>query len=381
MSLSPRTRPATGMIVAGLFVVVVLLALALAVAVGIDVAGALRAFASGSAASFFPPDAATSQGDEIRSLYDIVFIFAAVIFIAVEGLIIWTVVRYRRKPGDDDLPPQTHGNNLAEILWTVIPTVIVAYLFFISWQTLNSVDAVSEQPEMQVRATAGQFQWTFDYLADDGETIEYTQFLPTGENGGLFAPVGVPILMMLESPDVNHAFYVPRFLFKRDVIPGQTNQFEFTINESEAGQTMRGQCAELCGIGHRAMIFDVHALTQADFATWYDEVRASAQPSGGPPASLPPNATIIDIAAQNIQFDQRELEVPASQAFGINFVNQDNGIPHDVAISQDGSLKFNGDDLPTVGEISYQIGPLEPGTYDFLCTIHPTTMTGTLTVK
>ena len=380
MSLSPRTRPATGMIVAGLFVVVILLALALAVAVGIDVAGALRSVAVGTWGSFFPPDAATHQGEEIRGLYDIVFIFAAVIFIAVEGLIIWTVVRYRRKPGDEDLPPQTHGNNLAEIMWTVIPTVIVAYLFFISWQTLNSVDALTEQPEMQVRANAGQFQWTFDYLADDGKTIEYTQFVPTGEKGGLFAPVGIPIRVLLDSPDVNHAFYVPRFLFKRDVIPGQTNQFEFTINESEAGQTFRGQCAELCGIGHRAMIFDVHALSAADFATWFEQAKASARPSGGPPASLPPNATILDIAAQNVQFDKRELEVPAAQPFGIKFTNRDEGIAHDVAISEGGSLTFNGEDLKTAGEVTYSVGPLDPGAYEFLCTFHPN-MTGTLTVK
>jgi cytochrome c oxidase subunit II len=381
MSLSPRTRPATGMIVAGLFVVVLLLALAVAVAVGIDVAGALRAAVSGIVNSFFPPDAATVQGEDIRGLYDVVFLFAAAIFIGVEALIIWTVIRYRRKPGDDDLPPQTHGNNLAEILWTVIPTVIVAFLFFISWQTLNRVDAVSQQPALQVRAIAGQFQWTFDYLAEDGETVEYTQFLPTGEGGGLTLPVGVPVLMQLDSPDVVHAFYVPRFLFKRDVVPGQTNTFEFTINESEAGQTLRGQCAELCGIGHRAMVFEIHALTQDEFATWYEEARASAQPSGGPPASLPPNATLLDITAEGIKFDKTQLEAPAGQPFGITFNNNDEGIPHDVAISGEGGLLFNGEDVPTVGEIQYVVPPLDAGEYQFLCTIHPQQMTGNLSVK
>ena len=92
--------------------------------------------------SFFPPDARSVQGQHIRNLYDIVFVIAAVIFFVVEGLIVWTVVRYRRKPGDDDLPPQTHGNNLAEIIWTIVPTVIVIFLFVISWQTLNTVEAV-----------------------------------------------------------------------------------------------------------------------------------------------------------------------------------------------------------------------------------------------
>ena len=382
MSLTPRTRtrPATGMIVAGLFVVVLLLALAVAVALGVDVAGALRAATSGAISSFFPPDAATAQGEDIRGLYDVVFLFAAAIFIGVEALIIWTVIRYRRKPGDNDLPPQTHGNNLAEILWTVIPTVIVAFLFFISWQTLNRVDAVSPQPGLQVRAIAGQFQWTFDYLAEDGQTVEYTQFLPTGAEGGLVLPVGVPILLQLDSPDVVHSFYVPRFLFKRDVIPGQTNKFEFTINESEAGQVLRGQCAELCGIGHRAMVFEVRALTQEQFATWYEEQRASAQPSGAP-ASLPPNATLLDITAEGVKFDKSQLEAPAGQPFGITFNNNDESIPHDVAISGEGGLLFNGEDVPSVGEIQYVVPPLDPGEYQFLCTIHPQQMTGNLSVK
>jgi cytochrome c oxidase subunit 2 len=380
MSLSPRTRPATGMIVAGLFVVVILLALAIAVALGVDVAGALRAIVAGTVDSFFPPDAVTRQGDAIRSLYDIVFIFAVVIFIAVEGLIVWTVIRYRRKPGDDDLPPQTHGNNLAEILWTVIPTVIVAFLFFISWQTLNTVEAFSEQPELQVRAKAGQFQWTFEYLAADGVTAEYTQFAPTGDSGGLNVPVGVPVRIKLDSPDVIHSFYVPQMLFKRDVVPGQTNEFEFEVKEEEVGQTFRGQCAELCGIGHRAMVFDVHALSQAEFATWYENAVASAQPSG-PPASLPPNAPLIGLVAEGTAFDKEQLEVPAGQPFGITFENRD-PLPHDVAIqAKDGSYVFNGEDLTTPGEVNYIVGPLEPETYTFVCSLHPQQMTGTLTVQ
>ena len=87
------------------------------------------------------------------------------IFFVVEGLIIWTVIRYRRKPGDDTLPPQTHGNAIAELVWTVVPTLIVIFMFVISWQTLNAVDKSSADAQTQVRAVAGQFQWQFDYLA------------------------------------------------------------------------------------------------------------------------------------------------------------------------------------------------------------------------
>ena len=88
----------------------------------------------------FRPIRPHGRARDLRPLH-IVFVIAAAIFFVVEGLIVWSVIRYRRRPGDNELPPQTHGNNLAEIVWTVIPTVIVVFLFFISWQTLNRVEA------------------------------------------------------------------------------------------------------------------------------------------------------------------------------------------------------------------------------------------------
>ncbi|HVL53856.1 MAG TPA: cytochrome c oxidase subunit II, partial [Vitreimonas sp.] len=362
------------------FLAALLLVVVLALVTGTDLRGGLQAAID----SMFPPEAVTDRGQQIRDLYNVVFLFAAAIFIAVEALIIWTVLRYRRKPGDDELPAQTHGNNLAETLWTVIPTVIVAYLFFISWQTLNTVDAVSEQPEVQVRATAGQFQWTFDYLAQDGSTVEFQQLLPTGEEGGLFLPVGRTVLVQLESPDVVHAFYVPRFLFKRDVVPGQTNTFEFTIKEEEAGQTFRGQCAELCGTGHRIMTFDVHALTQADYAAWLEEAKASAQPTDGPEASLPPNSTTIDLVAEGTAFDRNQLEAPANQPFAIRLINDDpESVPHDVDIRDtNGQTIQDQPIIPGGRETTYVYEPLEPGEYVFICSVHPIpAMTGTLTVQ
>jgi cytochrome c oxidase subunit 2 len=380
MSLSPRTRPAPGLVAAAVLVIAVLLALAVAAASGIDVGRALGAVWD----SFFPPPAATAEGVEIRDLYTIVFILAATIFVVVEALIVWAVLRYRRRPGDDELPAQTHGNNLAETLWTVIPTLIVGYLFFISWQTLNSVEAKTEQPPVQVRAIAAQFQWTFEYLAADGETVEYKQQVPTGQTGGLFLPVGQPIRVKLESPDVIHAFYVPRFLFKRDVIPGKVNEFEFTINPEEEGQTLRGQCAELCGTGHRIMTFDVHALSATDYAAWLEEAKASAQPSEGPAASLPPGATILEMTASGIAFPTKALDAPAGQPFAIHFLNEDPaGTIHDIDI-RDASGATLQDQRTIDGgeEATYNYTPLDAGEYTFICSIHPVpAMTGTLTVQ
>jgi cytochrome c oxidase subunit II len=378
MTSSTRTRPSNGAIVAVLLLVLVLVVIAVAAARGVNLGKA----ANDVMGSMFPPPAATAEAREIRGLYDIVFFIAAAIFLVVEGLIIWSVVRYRRKPGDDILPPQTHGNNVAEIAWTIIPTIIVAFLFYISWQTLNSVDAVSKTPDLHVRAVAGQFQWSFVYLADDGKTEEFTQFIPQGEGGGLVVPVGRKVQLDLESPDVIHAFYVPRFLFKRDVVPGQTNRFDFTLDENEAGQTFRGQCAELCGVGHRTMTFDVHAMSGTDYDAFIKKKidEAKAQPSPG--GSAPPPAATLNLVAKDIKFSQTTLEAPADKPFAIAFDNQDPGVTHDVAIQDaSGSLVLNGEDVKGPGKSTDNVKPLKAGTYTFICTFHPVQMTGTLTVK
>jgi cytochrome c oxidase subunit 2 len=383
MTSSPRSNSTPVFVIAGVVVIVVVLIAALSITGGTDPVTALvRAWDS-----MFPPVAVTEQGRQIRALYDIVFIIAAAIFFLVEGLIVWSVIRYRRRPGDNELPPQTHGNNLAETLWTVGPTLIVAFLFIISWQTLNQVDAVSASPDVHVRADAGQFQWSFVYLAEDGQTELFTQLAPTGEGGGLVVPVGRTVQLQLKSPDVIHAFYVPHFLFKKDVVPGKTNRFDFRIDESQAGQTFSGQCAELCGTGHRVMVFEVRAVTQADYDAWLqeqiDKVQASPPPSpsgpagsGGPPAGPP-----VELTAVNVAFDKPSIEAPADAPFAIHFVNNDSGIPHDVAIQDSGgSFVFNGDDLTGPTEATYNVPPLAAGQYTYVCTFHAN-MTGTLTVQ
>ena len=290
MSSPPRTRPSTVALTAIAIGAIVLLAVVVAVAVGIDLIKYGETFVTG----LYPPQAVTEQGQAIRDLYTIVFLIAVAVFFVVEGLILWSVIRYHRKPGDDSLPPQTHGNNIAEAVWTIVPTIIVAFLFVISWQTLNVVDTVSATPETRIVAHAGQFQWSFDYLADDGETVLFTQLAPIGDDGGMNVPTGrtIQLSLTVNENDVLHAFYVPQFLFKRDVVPGRVNKFDFKVDEDQAGQTFRGQCAELCGAGHSIMLFDVHAMTAADFDAWLaDKVAPRPRPPPTPgrrPAARPP---------------------------------------------------------------------------------------------
>lgn len=383
MSSSPRTRPTPGTVIAVSTVVLVLALAVAAVAAGIDLPGAAQGFVTG----LYPPPAVTEQGAQIRNLYTIVFLIAVVIFFLVEGLIIWSVIRYRRKPGDDTLPAQTHGNNLAEVIWTIVPTIVVVFLFIVSWQTLNAVDTSAADPQTRIRAVAGQFQWQFDYLSDDGQTVLYTQVQASGEGGGMYVPAGRTVQLTLTSQDVIHAFYVPQFLFKRDVIPGRVNQFDFKVDASQAGQTFRGQCAELCGAGHRIMLFDVHAKTPADFDAWLADriAQASASPSAPPPppSGGPPAGPPLDVSALNVTFEQTTLTAPAGVPFQIAFDNKDAGIPHNVAIhrnSPTGEEVFKGEIFNGPDKRIYDVPALEAGSYAFVCSVHPN-MTGTLTVQ
>jgi cytochrome c oxidase subunit II len=376
--------------------------------VAIIVVGGVVLVVSGAGArvveSLYPPVAVTEQGAKIRTLYDIVFLIAAAIFFLVEGLIVWTVIRYRRRPQDVGLPPQTHGNAIAEIVWTVVPTIIVAFMFVLSWQTLNEVDAPVAQPDIKIRAVAGQFQWQFDYMPSDydpkpgeaGPTPLFQQYVPVGPDGGLTVPTGRTVQLYLTSPDVIHAFYVPQFLFKRDVVPGRVNKFDFKVDDVQAGQTFRGQCAELCGAGHRVMLFEVHALSGADFDAWLAGKVAGAQPS--PPASAQPSApaesgapasgepvagTSLSVIAKNpVAFETTTLTAPANSPITIEFDNQDT-LPHSITLYKDtigGPTVYKGEIFTGPGTRSYQVGPLEAGTYPFECAVH-TNMTGTLTVE
>lgn len=367
---------------------------------------------SAGCSAFYPPQDVTSQGASTRGLYDIVFLIAAIIFFAVEGAIVWIVVRYRRKPTDTELPAQFHGNNLIEIIWTVIPTVIVLFLFVVSWQTLDKVEAKDANPSVRVVAYAQRFSWDFRYIGPDGRFLFATDAEGHGAFGTLTVPPGVPIEVHLKSPDVIHAFYVPKFLFKRDVVPNVDNVFDFTIDPSDAGETFRGQCAELCGIGHGTMIFDVKATKDmAEYQAWLQgqidngykgspapgsqppasALPASAPPGSQPPASAPPASAppaspvaggpALQIAAANTAFDKNALEATAGAPFTITFQNNDAGVPHNVEILDAGGANlFKGDLVTGVKEITYQVPALGAGAYQFRCIVHPS-MTGTLTVK
>ena len=200
----------------------------------------------------------------------------------------------------------------------------------------------------------------------------------------MYVPAGQTIQLQLfvRPNDVIHAFYVPQFLFKRDVVPGRVTAFDFTVNASDAGQTFRGQCAELCGVGHMEMLFDVKAVTPTEFEAWLDGKVAEAKATPAPPPSGGAGAA-VKLSAFGVKYEQTAISAPANAPFRIDFENKDPAIPHNVSIhkgSPTGEEVFKGEIFPGVATKTYNVPALPAGAYAFVCTVHPT-MTGTLTVQ
>jgi len=203
------------------------------------------------------PAGATTQGKQISSLYDVFLVGGIVVAAIVWSLVTWAILRYRRR--DDRLPAQTEGNVKIEAVWTGIPVATVLVLFLLTVLTLSSVDAV-EPGGVNIKVVAFRWQWQIVYT-DAGVT-------DTGTSGNplqMVLPVDTPIHVTLESLDVDHAMYVPAFLFQRDAIPGYPSTFDLRITTPG---TYPGACAELCGIGHDDMLFSVKAVDFATYRQW-----------------------------------------------------------------------------------------------------------------
>jgi len=209
------------------------------------------------------PRGVTSQADRILTLWSTSTIAALVVGVFVWGLMFWAAVRYRKRRGGEDVPPQVSYNLPIEILYTVIPFLIIAVLFFYTVVDENYVNETSKEPDLQISVLAFKWNWQFGYVGEQDVNGRFVQTVgSTDEIPVLVLPVNKRVLFTETSADVVHSFFVPEFLFKRDVIPGRTNKFEVTVTKTGS---YVGHCAEFCGTYHSAMNFEVRAVSQADF--------------------------------------------------------------------------------------------------------------------
>jgi cytochrome c oxidase subunit 2 len=331
------------------------------------------------AGCLLPPTPETKEAKDTFGLYLLVFIMGAIVFVGVEAWIVYSVIRYRRR--DDRLPTQLHGNTIIELIWTAIPTVIVLVLFVVSTMTLGAIDQTSKNPTVTIEVTGFQWQWTFRYLdTDTNPNNDYTVTGTAAEPPVMGLPVGQPIHLILHSADVIHSFFVPHFLIKRDVIPFPAGEAPNTLNFTiTSAGTYAGQCAEFCGDLHARMTFSVLAMAPDKYQQWLADAKAGRTPP--PTGSAAPGTTVVDLSAQELAFSTDEIDVAAGRPFVIRFNNKE-ALAHNVAI-YDGSGKelFKGEIVTGPKTVQYQVPALQPGTYTFLCDVHPTVMVGKLVAK
>ncbi len=236
---------------------------------------ALVAFLSVDVASaqLGTPTPITDEGKDIHDLYLLVLAMGTAVFIGVEAALVYILIRFRRK--NDDLPPQTHGNNLLEIIWTTIPIVIVLALFVATFITLVDIENEAAEEDLTIEVNGFQFQWEFTYALNDlgtntaaGGEGTFSVIGTAAEEPTLVIPVDEPVEFRLRSDDVIHSFYIRNFLYKLDVIPGRDNRFVVTARETG---TYHGQCAELCGVNHAFMRFTLQVVPREEFDRWVAE--------------------------------------------------------------------------------------------------------------
>jgi cytochrome c oxidase subunit 2 len=229
----------------------------------------------------------TNQTERIMNLWNGSWIAAFAVGFLVWGLIIWSIVVYRRRRDDAGLPPQIRYHLPLEILYTVVPLMMIAVLFGFTYRDQTELLSTKTRPDLTIGVVAKQWSWDFNYVDQDvyetgvmgeldgGKSVE--KELPT-----LYLPVGKRVQFNLTSRDVIHSFWIPAFLMKMDTIPGVDNAFQ--VVPQEIG-TFKGKCAELCGEYHSAMLFNVKVVDQATFDAHMAQLRAVGQ-TGQLPTNL-----------------------------------------------------------------------------------------------
>jgi cytochrome c oxidase subunit 2 len=216
-----------------------------------------------------PMDSLAPAGPEAHRILNLstpVFIIAGVVFVLVEAAIVLAAVKFRDH-GDDSEPRQIHGNNRLELLWTIIPALILAG---IAIPTVKAVVNLTDRPQdgLQIQVTGHQWWFQYTYPEQNFTTANV-----------LVIPVGTPIDLEMTSADVVHSFWVPRLAGKRDVIPGQTTFLK--LQADEIGEYW-GQCAEFCGLGHANMRIRVEVLTEDDYNAWLTgQQQPAVEPDAG----------------------------------------------------------------------------------------------------
>jgi cytochrome c oxidase subunit 2 len=226
---------------------------------------------------------ATEQAVYIADLWKWSWVALLITGIIVWGLIFYVSWRYRRR-NEDEIPVQTRYNLPLEVFYTIAPIMMVLVFFFHTVETQNKILEHDPNPDHTVEVVGQQWSWTFNYPDEDAATAGNVF------TGGTASKIPTLVLEVdkttefkLTSPDVIHSFWIPAFLMKMDVIPGQVGdeRNSFQVTPTKTG-TFKGKCAELCGTYHSRMLFDVEVVTADEFAAYIKQLEADGFTSEEP---------------------------------------------------------------------------------------------------
>jgi cytochrome c oxidase subunit II len=314
---------------------------------------------------------ATDQAQRVRTLYYVILALAAPVFLGVEGVLIWSIVRYRRRKDDDGSePPQREGTTRMIILFFLFGAVIVAVLF--PFGEIVLADVESNPPAVEtIQIQGSQWQWSAFYPNEGVVTSGKSFVRPLV----MEIPVDTTVHIHLISTDVMHEFFVPNFFFMRNALPGHPNDFTWTPNTIG---TFDGQCAEFCGLGHYQMRFVFKVVSETDFLYWVKKERQSILK-----INCGTTTGKLQITAHNISWNTNCLHVAQGASLPLTVTNLDAGINHNFAI-WDGidtaHQFFATGKFPGVATRTETIPALKPGRYYFQCNVHGPAMSGVFIV-
>ena len=215
------------------------------------------------------PDPATAEAPIIKNLWDGTWIAAWGVGIVTWALMLWAAIAYRRRKGNDGVPEQTKYNLPIELLYTVLPLIMILGLFVFTARDQTELLTIEDDQSETINVVGFRWSWAFNYLDEDVYEVGTPGIPPT-----LYVPVDEKIQFELTSPDVIHSFWVIDWLFKMDVIPGKVNVFQVTPNKEG---TFVGRCAELCGTDHARMLFNVRVVERAEYDQYIADLKARGQ--------------------------------------------------------------------------------------------------------
>lgn len=201
--------------------------------------------------NFYLPPQASSVSGAVDFGINLLLVISAIFFALIVGLMVFFVWKYRRKEGDYPDPHAVHHHTGLELVWSIIPSILLVVIFGVTYDGYSKIHTVPEKA-MEIKVSARQFDWQFEY---EGGTVSKT----------LKVPVGQKIKLVMRSSDVLHALFIPAFRIKHDVVPGRFHELSF---EATVEGTYILYCAEYCGASHSKMITQVEVMSAVAFDKW-----------------------------------------------------------------------------------------------------------------